>query len=154
MIDRTLAWFNTVHHHLDAELLQLVQLHISEDECLILLLEKIIIMYTMIHDIRKQCMEFTLRGKRVEYMVRCIWLTLQAHTVIDDFIKRGSKYNSAIYAAFIRFLTRPVRTWPLGLGARSRSSQRRLRSTSRWPRRLRMLPRRLFPFGNGKTHCT
>ena len=76
MIDRTLAWFNTVHCHLDAELLQLVQLHISEDECLILLLEEIIITYTMIHDIRKQRMEFTLKRKRVEYMVCCIWFTL------------------------------------------------------------------------------
>jgi hypothetical protein len=67
MIDRTLAWFNTVHRHLDAELLQLLQLHISEDECLILLSEEIIIMFLMIHDIRKQRMEFTLKGKRVEY---------------------------------------------------------------------------------------
>ncbi len=104
MIDRTLAWFNTVHCHLDAELLQLVQLHISEDECLILLSEEIIIMYTIIHDIRKQRMEFTLKGKHVEYVVRCIWLTLQAHTVMDDFVKRGLKYNLAISAAFIRFL--------------------------------------------------
>jgi hypothetical protein len=106
MIDRTLAWFNTVHRHLDAELLQLSQLHISEDECLILLSEEIIIMFSMIHDIRKQRMEFTLKGKRVEYMVRCIWLTLQAHSVMDGFVKRGLKYNSAISAAFIRFLTK------------------------------------------------
>ena len=91
MINRTLAWFNTVHGHLNAELLQLAQLYISEDECLILLLEEIIIIYTMIHDIRKQRMEFTLKGKRVEYMVCCIWLTLQAHTVMDDFVKRGLK---------------------------------------------------------------
>jgi hypothetical protein len=60
-------------------------------------------MYTMIHDIRKQRMEFTLKGKRVEYIVRCIWLTLQAHSVMDDFVKRGLKYNSAISAAFIQF---------------------------------------------------
>ncbi len=63
MINRTVAWFNTVHRHLDAELLQLAQPHISEDECLILLSEEIIIMYTMIHDIRKQRMEFMLKGE-------------------------------------------------------------------------------------------
>ena len=40
MINRTLAWFNMVHCHLNAELLQLAQLHISEDECLILLPEE------------------------------------------------------------------------------------------------------------------
>jgi hypothetical protein len=106
MIDKTLAWFNTVHRHLNAKLLQLAQLHISEDECLILLSEEIIIMFSMIHDIRKQRMEFTLKGKRVEYMVRCIWLTLQAHAVMDGFVKQGLKYNSAISAAFIHFLTK------------------------------------------------
>ena len=106
MIDRTLAWFNTAHCHLDANLLQLAQLRISEDECLILLSDEIIIVISMIHDIRKQCMEFTLKGKRVEYMVRCIWLTLQAHAVMDGFVKRGLKYNSAISAAFICFLTK------------------------------------------------
>ncbi len=61
-------------------------------------------MFLMIHGIRKQRMEFTLKGKHVEYMVRCIWLTLQAHAVMDGFVKRGLKYNSAISAAFIRFL--------------------------------------------------
>jgi hypothetical protein len=89
MIDRTLSWFNTVHCHLNAELLQLAQLHISEDKCLNLLSEEIIVMFTMIHDIRKQHMEFMLKGKRVKYMVCCIWLTLQAHTVMDDFVKWG-----------------------------------------------------------------
>jgi hypothetical protein len=34
-----------------------------------LLSEEIIIMFSMIHDIRKQLMEFTLKGKRVEYIV-------------------------------------------------------------------------------------
>ena len=63
-------------------------------------------MFLMIHDIRKQCMEFTLKGKRVEYMVGCIWLTLQAHAVMDGFVKRGLKYNLAIPVAFIRFLTK------------------------------------------------
>ena len=106
MIDRMLAWFNTVHRHLDAELLQLAQLHISEDKCLILLSKEIIIMFLMIHDIRKQRMEFTLKGNRVEYMVRCIWLTLQVQAVMDGFVKQGLKYNSATSAAFIRFLTK------------------------------------------------
>jgi hypothetical protein len=51
-------------------------------------------------------MEFTLKGKHVEYMVCCIWLTLQAHAVMDDFVKRELKYDSAISAAFICFLTK------------------------------------------------
>jgi hypothetical protein len=68
-----------------------------------LLSEEIIIMFSMIHDIRKQLMEFTLKGKRVEYIVLFIRLTLQAHAVLDGFVKRGLKYNSAISAAFSFF---------------------------------------------------
>ena len=106
MIDKTLNWYATVHRHFDAELQRLSQVHIPEDECLILLSEETILMFTMIHTIRKQRMEFTLKGKRVEYMVRCIWLTLKAHSVMEDFIKSGLIYNPTISAAFIRFLTK------------------------------------------------
>ena len=103
----------------------------------------IIIMFSMIHDIRKQLMEFTLKVKRVEYMVRCIWLTLQAHAVLDGFVKRGLKYNSTISAAFC-FLTKQTgQNVSTGVRSQIKVSRRCLRSTSKWPRRLQMLSRRL-----------
>ena len=87
MVERTNLWIHAVHRHLDEELGKLTQMGIPEGEVLVLLSEEIIIMFLMIHDIRKQRMEFTLKGKHVEYMVRCIWLTLQAHAVMDGFVK-------------------------------------------------------------------
>ena len=84
-------------------------------------------MFSMIHDIRKQRMEFTLKGKQVEYMVRCIWLTLQAHAVMDGFVKRGLKYNSAISAAFIRFLTKQTgQNVSTGIGSQIKGLQEAL----------------------------
>ena len=51
-------------------------------------------------------MDFTVHGSQVEYMVRCIWLSLQVHMVMDKFTANRMKYNSMILAAFMRFLTK------------------------------------------------
>jgi hypothetical protein len=44
MLEHTLSWFSTVFKHLDVEFTQLTQVHISEEETLILLSEEVIIM--------------------------------------------------------------------------------------------------------------
>jgi hypothetical protein len=51
-------------------------------------------------------MEFIVKGTRVQYMVRCIWLTMQVHMAMDEFVRDGMKYNPAISSAFVRFLTK------------------------------------------------
>ncbi len=51
-------------------------------------------------------MDFTVKGAKIEYMVHCIWLTLQVHLSMDEFVRDGLKYNSAISAAFVWFLTK------------------------------------------------
>jgi hypothetical protein len=47
-----------------------------------------------------------VNGLRVDYMVRCIWISMQVHMVMDEFMQNGIKYNSLISAAFMRFLTK------------------------------------------------
>ena len=108
MVDRTVEWVHTVHKHLDMELTRLTQLHISEEESLILLLDEVIIMYSRIHDIRKHMMEFTGQVNKVDYMVWCIWVTLQVHRVMQEFVEGGLMSHPAIGSAFIRFLTKPT----------------------------------------------
>jgi len=39
-------------------------------------------------------------------MVRCIWVTLQVHRVMQEFVQGGLKSHPAIGSAFIRFLTK------------------------------------------------
>ena len=117
MVDRTVEWVHTVHKHLDMELTRLTQLHISEEESLILLSEEVIIMYSRIHDVRKHMMEFTGQINKVDYMVRCIWVTLQVHQVMQEFVQGGLKSHPAIGSAFIRFLTKQTgNNVALGIG--------------------------------------
>ena len=106
MLDHTLNWFSTVFKHLDSEFARLTQVNISEDETLILLSEEVIIMFDRFYAIRRKRMDFTVQGSRVEYMVRCIWLSMQVHMVMEEFTANGMKYNSTISAAFMRFLTK------------------------------------------------
>ena len=42
----------------------------------------------------------------LDYMVRCIWLTIEIHGVMEEMIKHGLSSNGAINAAFVRFLTK------------------------------------------------
>ena len=106
MLDHTLNWFSTIFKHLDLEFARLTQVNISENETLILLSKEVIIMFDCFYAIRRKRMDFTVQGSRVEYMVRCIWLSVQVHMVMDEFTANGMKYNSTISAAFMRFLTK------------------------------------------------
>jgi hypothetical protein len=108
MLEHTQQWLLMVHKHLDAELTKLMQMNISEEEALILLSEEVIIMFDHLYAIRHKRMDFVVKGSRLEYMVRCIWISLQVHMAMDDFVKDGLKYNLAISAAFIRFLTKQM----------------------------------------------
>ena len=106
MLEHTQSWLSKVNKHLDSELTKLTQMNISPEEALILLSEEIIIMFDRFYTIRRKRMEFIVKGTRVQYMVRCIWLTMQVHMAMDEFVRDGMKYNPAISAAFVRFLTK------------------------------------------------
>ena len=107
MLEHTLNWFTTVFkHYLDSEFVRLTQVNISEEETLILLSEEVIIMFDRFYAIRRKRMDFTVHGSRVEYMVRCIWLLMEVHMVMDEFTANGMKYSSTISAALMRFLTK------------------------------------------------
>jgi hypothetical protein len=106
LLDHTLSWFSTVVKHLDAEFTRLTQVHISEEETLILLSEKVIIMFDCFHAIRRKRMNFMVNGSHVEYMVRCIWISMQVHMTMEEFTANGMKYNPSLLAACMRFLTK------------------------------------------------
>jgi len=92
---------------LDAELLKLNQQHITEEDALILLSEEVIIMFSRIQTECMQRMEFVAsRANKVDYMTRCIWITLQVHQVMQEFVQGGLQSNSTIATAFMRFLVK------------------------------------------------
>ena len=52
-------------------------------------------------------MEFVAsRANKVDYMTRCIWITLQVHRVMQEFVQGGLQSNSTIATAFMRFLVK------------------------------------------------
>ena len=77
---------------------------ITQVNVLVLLSEEVII-FESFNTIRCKRMDFRIKDIRVDYMVRCIWLALQVHVQMDEFVRDGLKYNSAILAAFVCFLT-------------------------------------------------
>jgi hypothetical protein len=104
MMEHTQSWFQKVHKHLDSKLTKLNQMGILQEHTLVLLLQEVLIMFEQFYSIRQKRMDFTVKGSRVKYMVRCIWLTLKVHVQMDEFVCNGLKYNLAISAAFMRFL--------------------------------------------------
>jgi hypothetical protein len=106
LLEHTSSWCSMVFKHLDSEFVRLTQVNISEEETLILLSEEVIIMFDRFRAIRRKRMDFTVNGNQVEYMARCIWITMKVHMVMDEFTQHGMKYNSSILAAFMRFLTK------------------------------------------------
>ena len=106
LLEHTQSWFQKVHKHLDSELTKHSQMGIPAEDVLELLSKEVIIMYEQFHSIRRKRMDFTVKGSKVEYMVHCIWLTLQVHVSMDELVRDGLKYNSVILAAFVRFLTK------------------------------------------------
>ena len=108
MVDRTYNWYVVLHRHLDAELIRLTQMNLDAEALLVLLSEEVIIMFTLTHNIRKKGLEFALTVAPLEYMARCIWLTIEIHGAMGDMIKHGLSSNGAINAAFVRFLTKQV----------------------------------------------
>jgi hypothetical protein len=63
-------------------------------------------MFDRFHVIRRKMMDFMVNGLWVEYLARCIWISMQVHIVMDEFTQHGMKYNSLISAAFMHFLTK------------------------------------------------
>ena len=107
MIDKTVEWISKVHKHLDAELLKLTQQHITEEDALILLSEEVIIMFSRIQTECMQRIEFVAsHANKVDYTTRCIWITLQVHRVMQEFVQGGLQSNSTIATAFMRFLVK------------------------------------------------
>jgi hypothetical protein len=70
MLEHTQGWFQKVHKHLDSQLTKLSQMGISSEDSLILLSEEVIIMFKWFYSIRRKRIDFTVKGSRVEYMVR------------------------------------------------------------------------------------
>ena len=108
MLSKTEAWFVVLHRHLDTELQRLGQIQLDKDALLVLLSEEVIILFNLVHNVRKKGLEFSLTCDFTDFMARWIWLTLEIHGVMDNMIRDGISSNGVISSAFIRFLTKQI----------------------------------------------
>jgi len=60
MVDRTYNWYVLLHRHFDAELVRLTQMKLDSESLLVLLSEEVIIMFSLVQNIRKKGLEFSL----------------------------------------------------------------------------------------------
>lgn len=105
LVDRAVLWYTDLHRHLDNDLQRLTQMGLDKEAVLVLLSEEIIILYTLVHNVRKKGQEFTVSCDPMDFMVQCVWITLECHGAMDDEIKNGISSSGAINSAFVRFLT-------------------------------------------------
>ena len=83
MVKKTYNWFIVLYRHLDTELLHLSQMHLDTKALLVLLSKEVIILFTIIHNICKKGLEFSTSCDPLEYMVKCIWLTIEIHGAME-----------------------------------------------------------------------
>ena len=83
MLSKTEAWFVVLHRHLDTELQRLGQIQLDNDALLVLLSEEVIILFNLVHSVRKKGIEFSLTCDFTDFMARWIWLTLEIHDVME-----------------------------------------------------------------------
>jgi len=60
MVNRTYNWYVLLQRHLDAELVRLTQMKLDSESLLVLLSEEVIIMFSLVQNIQKKCLEFSL----------------------------------------------------------------------------------------------
>jgi hypothetical protein len=105
LVELSVSWYVELHRHLDNDLQRLTQMGLEKEAVLVLLSEEIIILFTLIHNVRKKGQEFSTSTDPKTFMVQWIWLTLECHSAMEAEIRNGISSSGAINSAFVRFLT-------------------------------------------------
>jgi hypothetical protein len=108
LVERTTAWNVEVHRHIDAELNRLTQMGMNKDGVLVLLTEEIIILFKLVHNVRKTGQAFSMATDPKDFMLQCLWVTLGCHAAMEEGIKNGISTNGAINSAFVGYLTEAI----------------------------------------------
>jgi hypothetical protein len=108
LVERTTSWNVEVHRHIDAELNRLTQMGMDKDSILVLLTEEILILFKLVHNVRKTGQAFSMATDPKDFMLQCLWVTLGCHAGMEEGVKKGISTNGAINSAFVGFLTEGI----------------------------------------------
>ena len=108
LVDKTISWNVELHRHVDAELNRLTQMGLNKEAVLVLLTEEVLILFKLVHNVRKTGQAFSVAADPKEFMLQCLWVTLGCHAAMEEGVKNGISTNGAINSAFVGFLTEAV----------------------------------------------
>ena len=108
LVERTTAWNVELHRHIDSELNRLTQMGLNKDAVLVLLTEEVLILFKLVHNVRKTGQAFSMSTDPKDFMLQCLWVTLGCHAAMEEGVKNGISTNGAINSAFVSFLTEAV----------------------------------------------
>ena len=108
LVDKTTSWNVELHRHIDAELNRLTQMGLPKEAVLVLLTEEVLILFKLVHNVRKTGQAFSVAADPKDFMLQCLWVTLGCHAAMEEGVKNGISTNGAINSAFVGFLTEAV----------------------------------------------
>jgi hypothetical protein len=101
---RSHDWWGYVAKFLDDELLTLEQWGIPDDKVYILVCDEIQIILRKIVEKRMKMQVFSTSRDPLVYMARCVFITMQAHMIMDEFLDLNFGTHVLISSLFTRFL--------------------------------------------------
>jgi hypothetical protein len=81
---------------------------LNKDAVLTLLTEEVLILFKLVHNVRKTGQAFSMASNPKEFMLQCLWVTLGCHVAMEEGVKNGISTNGAINSAFMGFLTEAI----------------------------------------------
>ena len=108
MLAKVNTFYLKLHQFLDGDLQKLVGAGLTEDAVLTLLSNYVIVIFDNFFKLRQKLREFVSTDKvqRLSYQQRIIWVTLQVHQEMAEFLEGGGfSNNSSLNAAYVRFIT-------------------------------------------------
>jgi hypothetical protein len=81
---------------------------LNKEAVLVLLTEEILILFKLVHNVRKTGQAFSMAIDPKDFMLQCLWVTLGCHAAMEEGVKNGISTNRAINSAFVGFLTEAI----------------------------------------------
>ena len=104
LVTRTHEWWTDVITYIDEEILTLSQFGIAEEPVFTFICDELQCMFKKMFEERMKMQVFSTTRDPTLYYARCIWYTLHAHMIMDEFKDAKFGTHTLISSLFIRFL--------------------------------------------------
>eukprot|EP00984_Skeletonema_dohrnii_P020224 scaffold9792_cov129-Skeletonema_dohrnii-CCMP3373.AAC.1 len=103
---RSLEFHTLLHKHIHDTHLKLSQRGMDDKNIRILLSNQVYLIFKEMMAIRRKAYQMSIQGvSKIDRMVRQLWVTLQVHQKMDEFLKYSFEFHPVISSSFVRFLT-------------------------------------------------